>query len=322
MLVAAIIPTVAGMPEDDAKPPRGPVSTASHRPPADEPGEGHRDAPSEPAALVEPTDAVKPDGKSNAPGEATESAIDQQVAEGPAKNNHGGSPESEEPVEHADPAPPAQIDADAGSEGSGAAIGQESAFAEASMAYWAQLDEEQRETWYTGTNIYYRALLAEILANANSAVGTFDRFGQRYASWRILLLILTGTLALINVLATSWPEEWQLIGLGTLKTRALFSFIAALFAVVLALLTNIESFLNYGEKRFSSRETRELYLDAFREFEMLWMVHVYPFGYSAQACYNFSRLYRQLVTKDQELRRKIRQQSETRPTVATSMSST
>jgi hypothetical protein len=85
------------------------------------------------------------------------------------------------------------------------------------------------------------------------------------------------------------------------------------YAVILALLTNIESFYNYADKKISTRESRELYLDAYREFEMLRLTHVHPYGYSAQGCFNFNELYRRLVTKDVELRRKIMQLSTTRP---------
>jgi len=46
-----------------------------------------------------------------------------------------------------------------------------------------------------------------------------------------------------------------------------------------------------------TRESRELYLDAFRQFEMLRLNNVFPFGYSAVACYNFQALYRRLVLR-------------------------
>lgn len=122
----------------------------------------------------------------------------------------------------------------------------------------------------------------------------------------MLLICLTGGLAILNVLATSWPAEWRSV------QRASFSFCAAIYAVVLALLTNIDSFYHFADQATRTRESRELYLDAYREFEGLRLTHVYPYGYSPQACFNFNALYQRLVLKDLELRRKIMHLSTTR----------
>jgi hypothetical protein len=176
----------------------------------------------------------------------------------------------------------------------------------ASLEYWASLDDESREQCYDQLATYYGGLLEEFRVSANQSVAQylgFSRLGQR---WRLWLIVLTGLLALLNVLATSWPDA-----LDGKDVRGYISFAAAIYAVLLALGTNLESYSNFADKKLGARDSRELYLDAYREFEMLRLTHVYPFGYSPQGCFNFHLLYRQLVEKDVELRRKLKQLSET-----------
>jgi hypothetical protein len=176
----------------------------------------------------------------------------------------------------------------------------------ASIDYWTALDDDSRELCYNQLTLFYDDLLEEFRTSANQSVAQYlgySRLGQR---WRLSLIVLTGLLALLNVLATSWPDT-----LDGKDVRAYISFAAAIYAVLLALATNLESYSNYADKKLGARDSRELYLDAYREFEMLRLTHVYPFGYSAQGCFNFHALYRQLVEKDVELRRKLKQLSET-----------
>jgi len=182
-----------------------------------------------------------------------------------------------------------------------------SPLAETTLEYWSSMAEEDREKCHALIETYYQNLLEHFLENANGAVKDYTRYGRRGKQWRTLLIVLMGLLAVLNILATSWPAQWD----PTKAHREYISFAAAIYASLLAMLANLESFFNFTDKKTSTRESRELYLDAFREFEMLRLVHVYPFGLEAQACFNFSRLYRRLVVKDLELRRKILQLTET-----------
>jgi len=177
---------------------------------------------------------------------------------------------------------------------------------DATLAYWADLNEAERIKCYEAIERYFHNLLEDFRTNANEAVRSYSLYGALSKFWRVLLISLTGGLALLNVLATSWPADWNSVTKGT------FSFFAAIYAVILALLTNVESFYNFADKKTSTRESRELYLDAYREFEMLRLTYVYPHGYDAHACFNFNELYRRLVLKDLELRRKIMNLSTTR----------
>nr|WP_316640145.1 hypothetical protein [uncultured Roseateles sp.] len=201
----------------------------------------------------------------------------------------------------------------AGTEAGGsAAFEPGSPLAETTLEYWAELDADYRQKCYEVIEAYYQNLLEHFLDNANGAVKDYTRYGRLGRRWRTALILLMGLLAVLNILATSWPDKWHF----TTDDRGYISFAAAIYASLLAMLANLESFFNFSDKKTSTRESRELYLDAFREFEMLRLVHVYPFGFEAQACFNFSRLYRRLVVKDLELRRKILQLTETRASPA------
>lgn len=177
---------------------------------------------------------------------------------------------------------------------------------EATLEYWQQLTEDERMGSHKVIDSYYHHLLEDFRNNANDAVQGYATYEKRNKQWRLALICLTGGLALINVAATSFPDKW-----GS-SVRAILSFCAAIYAVILALFTNIESYLHYNEKKTATRESREMYLDAYREFEMLRLRYVYPYGCDAHACYNFNALYQRLVAKDVELRRKIMQVSTTR----------
>ena len=175
---------------------------------------------------------------------------------------------------------------------------------EVPLEFWSSLSLDERVAYWNTTDQYFHALLEDFRTYANDAVNEYTTLGGRYARWRIWLIIATGGLAVCNVLATS--------GASAEGFHKVMSGVAAVYAVLLALLTNIESFLNLGDKRTSIREARELYLDAYREFETLRLTYVYPYGYTAIACRNFSDLYRRLVARDAELRRKIMQRATTR----------
>jgi hypothetical protein len=189
----------------------------------------------------------------------------------------------------------------AGREQDAAAAG-EAPIPDASLEYWAGQDDATREQVCQQVDEYYETLLDEFRVSANQFVEQYKGDSKNGRRWRFWLIVLTGGLALLNVLASSWPD-----GPSSVQVRTYMTFAAAVYAVLLALATNIESFHNYADKKQSARESRELFLDAYREFEMLRLTYVYPFGYSPQGCFNLHALYRRLVAKDTELRRKLKQ---------------
>jgi hypothetical protein len=177
--------------------------------------------------------------------------------------------------------------------------------------YWVNLSAEMREAYYKTIDEYFNNLLEDFREVANEAVEINKLFGRRHVAWRVLLIVSTGILAVINVLAA---KNWANFAILGIHLQTALPLLAAVYAAILALLTTLEGFFNYPDKKTSTRQSRELYLDAYRQFEMLRLTQVYPFGYTGQACYNFSKIYQQLVRKDEELRRKILQLTELKRT--------
>lgn len=77
------------------------------------------------------------------------------------------------------------------------------------------------------------------------------------------------------------------------------------------MIANLESLLKNSDKAKDSREIREKFLDAYREYTMLWQVHVFAHGQHHTACINASALYGMSVDKDKELRNFVREQLST-----------
>ena len=87
---------------------------------------------------------------------------------------------------------------------------------------------------------------------------------------------------------------------------------AAIYAAILTLFSNLENFNNFLERSQAFRESREIYLTAYREFERRWHVYVRPFGDGAEACVNATVLYREVVERDESLRSKFKEITETK----------
>ncbi len=234
-----------------------------------------------------------------APDPNRPSAAEEAVA-APAEADASGDARKRppEPPGRGDPAGAA---ARAGRDQDAAAAG-EASIPDASLEYWISLNDESREEALGLIDDYYDTLLEEFVASANAFVDEYKGHAKLSRRWRFWLIVLTGGLALLNVLATSWPDSTP-----DRYIRADISFAAAVYAVLLALATNVESFHNYADKQLSARDSRELFLDAYREFDMLRLTYVYPFKTTPQACFNLNALYRRLVAKDAELRRKLKQ---------------
>src|SRR2546423_2986570 len=144
---------------------------------------------------------------------------------------------------------------------------------ETDAEFWRSVVEEERMDFYQTAQKFYHSTLEEFRNGANDSVKQFRNFRGKHTKWRLTLIILTGGLAILNVLAAhKWSDSGQQV----------LSLMAAVYASILALLTTVEGFLKYPDQKATSRESRELYLDAYRTYEMLWLSKGYPFGDSAE----------------------------------------
>lgn len=149
----------------------------------------------------------------------------------------------------------------------------------------------------------YHQLLDEIYGSANLCVDRHQALSRSHTLWRRIVIIGMGTVAIVNILAAYKTSGKNYFEYGSLA--------AAILAGVLAILANLESFLNARERAQAYRESRELFLDVAREYDRRWDIYVRPLGDHPEACLNASELYRQLVAKDRELRAKFKELTKT-----------
>lgn len=171
---------------------------------------------------------------------------------------------------------------------------------------WMEIDSEARMKLLAEIGEHYHGYLQELYMTAELCVKQFQKSSSAHRRWRRILIIGTGVLAILNLLATKTGQSVAdafPVGLKWLSGLVPFlPMISAICAVILAILTNLESFYNWPERAQSFRESRELFLDANREFERVWAVYVRPQSDSPEAWSNAVELYKRLVAKDRELR--------------------
>jgi hypothetical protein len=157
-------------------------------------------------------------------------------------------------------------------------------------------------------NERYTQLLTEIFTSANLSLVQYQTLSSSNRMWRRRLILGTGVVAIVNLLAAhhvsdKYPHliHWNWVA----------PIVAAVLAAVVTILASLESFYNFSERAQGYRESRDVFLDAGRDFVRLWDSYVLPFGDSPGAYTNAAELYRRLVAKDRELRRKFKELTET-----------
>jgi hypothetical protein len=154
----------------------------------------------------------------------------------------------------------------------------------------------------------YKALLNEIFSSANLSLAQYQKLSSSNIIWRRRLILGTGVVAIVNLLAAhKIPEKVPYFT----DLNGLIPIVAAVFAATLAIMANLESFYHFSERAQAYRDSRDIFLDAGRDFVRLWDIYVLPFGDSPGAYTNAAELYRRLVAKDRELRRKFKELTET-----------
>jgi len=184
-----------------------------------------------------------------------------------------------------------------------------SALIQIELKTWAEMSSEMRIEQLQALNARYHELLDELYVSANLCVDRYQSFFRAHTKWRWTLILGTGFMAVINLLAAH--KRIRDAADALFSADGLFALAAAICAVVLAILANLESFSNSLEKAEGYRESRDLFLDVAREFDRRWDVYVRPLGDSPEACTNATELYRQLATLDRELRAKFKELTKT-----------
>lgn len=96
-------------------------------------------------------------------------------------------------------------------------------------------------------DINYKALLNEFLDSANSFVDDHRKFKLKHNYWRVSLILLTGGLAILNILAARKWDGATVFGASLSWADSVLPGLAAVYAAVLAIFTNIEIYFNYAD---------------------------------------------------------------------------
>lgn len=171
---------------------------------------------------------------------------------------------------------------------------------------WNLLSLQIRQQELENLNKRFHEVLNEWYDSANFCVDHHARLSKNHLYWRRTVIVGTAVVAISNLLAANKAIREFWYGFAAIT--------AAVLAALLAMLANLESFYNAAEKAQAYRESRELFLDAARDFDRRWDFFVRPFTDNAEACVNASELYRQLIVRDTELRAKLKELTKTERT--------
>ena len=166
---------------------------------------------------------------------------------------------------------------------------------------WGELPPERRQEFIERTFADYQGLIREIVDTSNRCVSKYEQFMQMHTVWRWIVIVSTGTIALVNILATHLhsevpPSRWSTgVGVG-----------ASIFAVMVTIVATLEGFTNAAERAQGYRESREMFVDVRREFVAAWETYVLPLKDSPEACTNAAELHRRLIAADRELRARFK----------------
>jgi len=162
------------------------------------------------------------------------------------------------------------------------------------IASWGELQAEQRDELIKYIDCRFKLYLANLYESADLCVDRYDAFIRRHHTWRYIAIIGMGLLACLNfVAARKGMGDWR---------GGIIPISAAIAALIVAVLANLETFSNSAERAQAYRESRELFLDAAQEFDRVWSVTVLALGDSAGAYSNAIELYKRIVAADRELR--------------------
>jgi hypothetical protein len=185
-------------------------------------------------------------------------------------------------------------------------IGQEwkrsgSQVAEPSLEEWKHQDRKVVARYYAQTESDFFEIIDEYVEQANVHTRQYQRCEKSNARWRFGMIMATGGLAVVNVMAAlDLAKLWHL------------SMFAAVYAACLTAAGNAESFFNSRERALGFREARDQLLDRYLEFRSKWIYSVEAHGKTPKACMNAGRLYGQLVDSDQKLRQRLKKLTESR----------
>jgi hypothetical protein len=172
---------------------------------------------------------------------------------------------------------------------------------------WAEQKPDVRTAYLTELKKDYFDVAGEFEKGSGDYGKAFLLFQRRYVLWRRALIVVTGTVAILNTIGAFLAAKQVPTDTSTSAWTQNFAVMVAVVAGMAAILSNLESFGKYLERSHGYREAREIFLDAFGEARALWAAYVMPFGEQPAACLNASRLVDWIQQRDREVRDQVKQ---------------
>ena len=171
------------------------------------------------------------------------------------------------------------------------------------------LDTDELKTAKEDIEKRYVAKIKEFRDLANSSVDNYHDNRESHIRWRKRIVILTGALAIVNLMIAFTA------GLGELDWFPGVDFIvkqgiplgAAVFAAVIAILSNLENLYKFPDRAQGFRDAREILLDAAVNLETDWFTAVKPFGDTPEAVQRAILLLKRAAKRDSEVRAKVKE---------------
>lgn len=159
-----------------------------------------------------------------------------------------------------------------------------------------KLSEQHLKEYYDKIDQWYNSIVGNFAKEAKLCLEKYRECSRRHLKWRLLLAIVAGVLAVLNIVIAFTSKFDHLL-------VTLLPLFAAIWAIMIAVLANIESIFGHSGRAQKFREIREMYLDAYRDAEIRWHVQVLPHGYSPKGCLNAAMALKGLYFVDVKTRR-------------------
>lgn len=161
---------------------------------------------------------------------------------------------------------------------------------------WTKRHENIRKDFVSEVRGRYQKRLEYFKSEADRCAIRTRKLARSHRIMRFVMILSTGMMAILN-LSQNFPfvEKWRM------------PVICSLYAALLVVLTNLDSFFAYQTRALAYRDCREVYMTAVRQFDRMWLGSVHPLGHEPSACTHAEELLERIDERDEELRRKLQE---------------
>lgn len=155
----------------------------------------------------------------------------------------------------------------------------------------------------------YVANIKEYRQLANASVDNYHKNRESHIRWRKKIVVLTGVLAIVNLIIAyaAGIDELDAFPRIDVIVKQGIPLGAAVFAAVIAILSNLENLYKFPDRAQGFRDAREILLDAAVELETDWFTDVKPFRDTPEAVQRAILLLKRAAKRDSEVRAQVKE---------------